>query len=52
MIGLLITLILVVLLWYAVRTLFASHPRPVLLVIDVLFLVFVVAFVARFLGLL
>jgi hypothetical protein len=49
-IALLITLILVVLLWILLRTLFASHPRNVLLVIDVLFLLVAILLIARWAG--
>ena len=52
MIALLITLILVALLWFVLRTAFASHPQTVRLVVDVLFLVLVVALIARWAGVL
>jgi len=51
-IPLLLTLVLVALLWFVLRTAFASHPPTVRVVVDVLFLVLVVALVARWLGLL
>ena len=52
MIALLITLILVALLWYVLRTMFAAHPQPVRLVVDVLFLVITVVLIARWAGVL
>ena len=52
MIPLLITLILVALLWFVLRTAFAAHPQHVRMVIDVLFLVVVVVLIARWAGLL
>jgi hypothetical protein len=52
MIALLITLILVALLWMVIRTVFAGHPKPVPLVIDVLFLVIVIVLICRWAGLL
>jgi hypothetical protein len=52
MIPLLITLILVALLWVVLRTLFAQHPRPIPLVLDVLFVIIAVVLIARWAGLL
>ena len=52
MIALLITLILVALLWFVLRSAFASHPQQVRIVIDVLFLVVVIVLIARWAGLL
>ena len=52
MIALLITLILVALLWVVLRTVFAGHPRPIPLVLDVLFLIVVLVLIARWAGLL
>lgn len=52
MIALLITLILVALLWYVLRSAFSAHPQQVRIVIDVLFLVVVIVLIARWAGLL
>ena len=52
MIPLLITLILVALLWFVFRTMFGAHPRNVLLVIDVVFVLMVVIVIARWAGVL
>jgi len=50
-ITLLVTLLVLVVLWFAVKTLFASHPPRVLLFIDLLFLLVAVLIVLRFAGL-
>lgn len=50
MIALLVSIVLVVLIWLLIRTLFASHPRNVLLVIDVLFLLVAILLIARWAG--
>jgi hypothetical protein len=54
MITLLFTLLLLVVLWFALRTVFtsASHPPRVLLLIDLVFLVIAVFIVLRWAGLL
>ena len=52
MIPLLIAVVLVTLIWFVLRTAFASHPQQVRIVIDVLFLVIVVVLIARWVGLL
>ena len=52
MIALLITIVLVVLIWFVLRSAFTAHPQQVRIAIDVLFLVLVVALIARWAGLL
>jgi len=52
MIALLITLVLVALIWFVLRTAFASHPQEVRIVIDVLFLMIVVVLIASWAGVL
>jgi hypothetical protein len=52
MIPLLITLVLLALVWFVLRTAFANHPQQVRIVIDVLFLVIVVVLIARWAGVL
>jgi hypothetical protein len=52
MIALLLTILIVVLIWVAIRTLLAAQPRNILLIIDLLFLVVIIVFIARFAGVL
>ena len=52
MIMLLLTLLVLVILWFAVKTLFATHPPNIRLFIDLLFLLFTVIIVLRYFHLL
>ena len=52
MITLLVTLLVLVVLWFAVKTLFASHPPNIRLLIDLLFLLVTVLIIVRYFGLL
>jgi hypothetical protein len=53
-ITLLISLVLIALLWYIVRTIFQTHPRAatIAIVIDVLFVLVAIVVIARFAGVL
>jgi hypothetical protein len=52
MIPFLVSLLLVVLIWYIVRTMLASHPAPVVRIVDLVAVVFVVLLALRYFGLL
>ena len=51
MITLLLTLLVLVVLWFATKTLFANHPPNVRLVIDLLFALVAVLIILRWAGL-
>jgi hypothetical protein len=51
MIPFLVSLLLVVLIWYIVRTMLASHPPPVTRIVDLVAVVFVLLLALRYFAL-
>jgi hypothetical protein len=51
MIPFVVSLLLVVLVWYIVRTMLASHPAPVVRIVDLCAVVFVLLLALRYFGL-
>jgi len=52
MIAFLVSVLLVVLIWYIVRTMLQNHPAPVQRIVDLVAVVFVVLLALRYFGLL
>jgi ABC-type Fe3+-siderophore transport system permease subunit len=52
MIPFLVSILLVVLIWYIVRTMLQAHPPPVQRIVDLVAVVFVVLLALRYFGLL
>ena len=51
MVPFVVSLLLVVLVWYIVRTMLASHPPPVVRIVDLAAAVFVLLLTLRYFGL-